>query len=52
MSADRRVIEDDEIFALMEFCLRKRYEETGKPTLEIKTMDGKRIFEATLLDTD
>ena len=53
MSVDRRKITDDEIIGLFEFYLRKRIKETeGDDTLVITDVDGKKIFEATLLDKE
>jgi hypothetical protein len=50
MSQDRRTIEDNEIFGLFEFFLRKFHSETRKDSVTIVNSDGKKIFEATLLD--
>lgn len=50
MSTDRRIIEDNEIIGLFEFYLRKRCSESGKSTFTFTNSDGKKLFEATLLD--
>ena len=50
MSADRRIIEDNEIIGLFEFYLRKKCSESGKSTFTFTNSDGKKLFEATLLD--
>lgn len=51
MSEDRRPITDAEIIGLFEFYLRNWCEEhKGKDTVVITNSDGKKIFEATLLD--
>lgn len=50
MSQDRRVIEDNEIIGLFEFYLRNWCEKNEKDTVVITGGDGKKIFEATLLD--
>lgn len=50
MSADRRVIEDNEIIGLFEFYLRKFHRETWRDSVTITNSDGKKLFEATLLD--
>lgn len=50
MSADRRIIEDNEIIGLFEFYLRKQCSESGKSTFTFTNSDGKKLFEATLLD--
>lgn len=52
MSQDRRVIEDNEIIGLFEFYLRNWCEENDKDTVVITNGDGKKIFEATLLDKE
>ena len=52
MSVDRRVIEDNEIIGLFEFYLRKFHSETGKDSVTITNSDGKKLFEATLLDKE
>lgn len=50
MSEDRRPITDSEIIGLFEFYLRKWCEAHENENTVIITHDGKRIFEATLLD--
>ena len=50
MSQDRRPVEDNEIFGLFEFYLRKWCDENKKDTLTICDSKGKKIFEARLLD--
>lgn len=52
MSTDRRVVEDNEIIGLLEFYLRKFHSETGKDSVTITNSDGKKLFEATLLDKE
>jgi len=52
MSQDRRPITDSEILGLFEFYLRNWCEENEKDTVVITNGDGKKIFEATLLDED
>lgn len=52
MSTDRRVIEDNEIIGLFEFYLRKFHGKTGKDSVTITNSDGKKLFEATLLDKE
>ena len=53
MSQDRRPITDSEMIGLFEFYLRKWCEEhEGEDTVVITNSDGKKIFEATLLDKD
>lgn len=52
MSQDRRHITDGEILGLFEFYLRNWCEENEKDTVVITNGDGKKIFEATLLDKD
>lgn len=52
MSTDRRPIEDSEMIGLFEFYLRKWCEENGKDTVVISDANGKKIFEATLLDKE
>ena len=52
MSTDRRAIEDNEIIGLFEFYLRKFYSETWKDSVTITNSDGKKLFEATLLDKE
>lgn len=51
MSEDRRPITDSEMIGLFEFYLRKWCEQhKGKDTVVITNSEGKKIFEATLLD--
>ena len=50
MSADRRIIEDNEIIGLVEFYLRKQCSESGESPFTFTHSDGKTLFEATLLD--
>lgn len=50
MSTDRRVITDNEILGLFEFYLRKYCKDNNVDNVTI-AKDGKKIFEATLLDT-
>lgn len=50
MSADRRVIEDNEIIGLFEFYLRKWCNEHKKSTVVFTKPDGTPLFDATLLD--
>ena len=53
MSQDRRPITDGEMIGLFEFYLRKWCEDhPGEDTVVITNGDGKKIFEATLLDKD
>ena len=52
MSKDRRVITNSEILGLFEFYLRNWCEENEKDTVVITNGDGKKIFEATLLDKE
>ena len=52
MSQDRRVITNSEILGLFEFYLRNWCEENEKDTVVISNGDGKKIFEATLLDKE
>jgi uncharacterized protein VirK/YbjX len=52
MSEDRRPITESEMIGLFEFYLRNWYDEHGEDTLVITNSDGKRIFEATLLDKE
>lgn len=53
MSEDRRPITDSEIIGLFEYYLRKWCDEhEGEDTVVITDTDGKKIFEATLLDKD
>ncbi len=51
MSSDRRPITDGEMIGLFEFYLRRWCDEhPGEDTVVITNSDGKKIFEATLLD--
>lgn len=51
MSEDRRPITDGEIIGLFEFFLRNWCDEhDGEDTVVINNSDGKKIFQATLLD--
>jgi len=50
MSVDRRIIKDNEIIGLFEFYLRKQCSKSGKSTFTFTNSDGKKLFEATLLD--
>lgn len=53
MSEDRRPITESEMIGLFEFYLRKYCEEhEGEDTVVITDSDGKKIFEATLLDKE
>lgn len=53
MSMDRRPITEGEMIGLFEFYLRKWCEEhEGEDTVVITNDDGKKIFEATLLDKE
>lgn len=53
MSEDRRPIADSEMIGLFEFYLRKWCEEhKGEDTVVITNSNGKKIFEARLLDKD
>ena len=53
MSQDRRPITDGEMIGLFEFYLRKWCEDhPGEATVVITNSDGKKIFEATLLDKE
>lgn len=52
MSQDRRPITDSEILGLFEFYLRNWCEENEKDTVVITNGNGKKIFEATLLDKE
>lgn len=52
MSTDRRVIEDSEMIGLFEFYLRNYCDEHDTDTVVISNGDGKKIFEATLLDKE
>ena len=50
MSEDRRPITDGEIIGLFEFYLRNWCDEHDGDTVVITNSEGKKIFEATLLD--
>lgn len=53
MSNDRRPITDEEMIGLFEFYLRQWCEEhPGEDTVVITDGDGKKIFEAKLLDKE
>jgi hypothetical protein len=53
MSEDRRPITESEMIGLFEFYLRKWCEEhEGEDTVVITNSDGKKIFEAKLLDKE
>jgi len=52
MSMDRRPITEGEMIGLFEFYLRKWCEEHHEDTVVITNSDGKKIFEATLLDKE
>ena len=52
MSADRRVITDNEIVGMFENYLRRFYDENNNDTLVITGDNGKKIFEAKLIDKD
>lgn len=53
MSQDRRPITESEMIGLFEFYLRRWCEEhEGEDTVVITNSDGKKIFEATLLDKE
>ena len=53
MSTDRRPIEDSEMIGLFEFYLRKWCQEhEGEDTVVISDANGKKIFEAKLLDKE
>ena len=53
MSEDRRPITDGEIIGLFEFYLRQWCEEhKGEDTVVVTNSEGKKIFEARLLDKD
>ena len=51
MSTDRRPLEENEILYIFEHYLRHWCEEHGSDNIVI-TNDGKKIFEATLLDKE
>lgn len=50
MSEDRRPITENEMIGLFEFYLRNWCDEHGENTVVITNSEGKKIFEATLLD--
>ena len=52
MSQDRRPITEGEMIGLFEFYLRNWCEEHGEDTVVITNSNGKKIFEATLLDKE
>jgi hypothetical protein len=53
MSTDRRPLEEQEILYIFEHYLRHWCEEhEGEDTVVITNSDGKKIFEATLLDKE
>lgn len=52
MSEDRRPITESEMIGLFEFHLRHYCEEHETDTVVITNGDGKKIFEATLLDKE
>ena len=53
MSMDRRLITDEEIIGCFEFYLRNWCDEhEGEDTVVITDDNGKKIFEATLLDKE
>lgn len=52
MSSDRRPITDSEMIGLFEFYLRNYCEEHNTDEVVISNGDGKKIFEAKLLDKD
>ena len=52
MSQDRRPITEGEMIGLFEFYLRHWCEDHGEDTVVITNSDGKKIFEATLLDKE
>ena len=52
MSQDRRPITESEMIGLFEFYLRNWCDEHGEDTVVITNGDGKKIFEATLLDKE
>jgi len=52
MSTDRRPVTEREIIGLFEFYLRKWYEEKNEDTVIIINGEGKKIFEAKLLDKE
>lgn len=50
MSQDRRIVTDGEIIGLFEWYLRKRCKEVEDNTIVITNSDGKKLFEATLIE--
>ena len=52
MSQDRRVITNNEIIGMFENYLRRFYDENNNDTLVITGDNGKKIFEAKLIDKD
>lgn len=52
MSQDRRPITESEMIGLFEFYLRNYCEEHKTDTVVITNGDGKKLFEATLLDKE
>ena len=52
MSQDRRPITNSEIIGLFEFYLRNWCSENKKETVVITDANGKKLFEATLLDRE
>lgn len=52
MSMDRRPVTDSEIIGLFEFYLRRWCEEHEGEDAVVITKNGKKIFEAKLLDKD
>jgi hypothetical protein len=52
MSMDRRPITKGEMIGLFEFYLRNYCDEHNTDTVVITDSDGKKLFEATLLDKE
>jgi hypothetical protein len=52
MSQDRRPITEGEMIGLFEFYLRNYCDEHNTDTVVITDSDGKKLFEATLLDKE
>lgn len=52
MSEDRRPITDEEMIGLFEFYLRRYCEDNNTDEVVITDVDGKKIFEAKLLDKE
>ena len=52
MSEDRRVISESEIMALFEYFLRKYCERNNTDTLCVTDEDGKKLYQAVLIDKD